>query len=273
MKILAQTSIPSLKPSKSDRLLDWTGIIFHQNQFCFPGPLAAAGLALVILGWPCGKPSSFAGEKEKIVPAVKKIGATRYRLGAVEFDARTRQIFIPVVVNKREGGPMEYILVHETGKVHESIFATKASPLNIQIILKLLKYHSGEGDVFDSLLPESERNRKKEKSEVRGDSTEVLILMEGETEPHVVSETILDAETSKPMTEEGWIYTGSEVDKGHFMAQIEGSIIAVYLDKLAMFNMAREGADNDERWGANPDSISEIGKRGTLILQPSNHAK
>src|SRR5690606_6298120 len=43
---------------------------------------------------------------------VKKVGATLYRIGEVEFDAKTREIRFPVTVNMREGGPMEYILVH-----------------------------------------------------------------------------------------------------------------------------------------------------------------
>jgi hypothetical protein len=36
-----------------------------------------------------------------------------------------------------------------------------------------------------------------------------------------------------------------------------------------MFNMTRDGADIDERWGANGDAIPEIGTKGTLILKAS----
>jgi len=65
-----------------------------------------------------------------------------------------------------------------------------------------------------------------------------------------------------------WTYTGSVVEDGLFMAEIEGSIIAIYLDHLAVFNMTREGADIDERWGARRSAIPEIGTKGTITIKP-----
>ena len=50
------------------------------------------------------------------------------------------------------------------------------------------------------------------------------------------------------------------------MAEIEGALIAIYLDAIAMFNMSNEGADDDERWGANSEMIPEIGTHGTLVI-------
>mgnify|MGYP003550004817 CR=1 FL=1 len=79
-------------------------------------------------------------------PIVKKVGETTYRVGLIEFDAKTREISVPVVVNQREGGPIEYVLVSEVGKTHEAILTTKARPMDLQIALKLLKYKAGEAD-------------------------------------------------------------------------------------------------------------------------------
>ena len=94
--------------------------------------------------------------KEK--PRVEKIGESRFRMGDIEFDAKTKEIFLPAVVNKREGGPVEYLIVHEGGKVHESILTTKASPLHLQVVMKLLKHKSGYGNVFDPMLAEEEES-------------------------------------------------------------------------------------------------------------------
>ncbi len=221
---------------------------------------------LVLFCFPAG-PSGFAEEKAK--PVVKKIGENRYRLGEIEFDAKTREIFVPVVVNKREGGPMEYILVHENGKVHESVLITKASPLGLQVVLKLLKYQSGNGDVFNFLLPEEDREAKSGKSADRGNLLEFYVRWAEDEAIQAVNSVILDGKTKTPMPSGGWIYTGSEIDGGNYMAELEGSIIAVYLDPLSMFNMTIAGADDDERWGANPEAIPEIGTRGTLILRQS----
>ncbi len=207
--------------------------------------------------------------QEKKQHSVKKIGVTLYRLGEIEFDAKTREIFLPVVVNQNKGGPMEYILVHENGKVHESILTTKVRPLELQIVLKLLKYQSGNGDVFNHFLPENQQKNKAGKLEDRGDLLKVAILLSGKGKKQAVSSLILDGKTSLPMEKGGWVYTGSEIDEGNYMAELEGSIIAVYLDSLSMFNTTCEGSDDDERWGANKEVIPEIGTRGTLVLSLS----
>ncbi|MDF1862004.1 MAG: YdjY domain-containing protein [Verrucomicrobiales bacterium] len=204
-------------------------------------------------------------EKER--PAVTKVGENLYRLGEVALNAKTREIRIPITVNMREGGPIEYVLVHENGKIHESIFTTAVSPLHIQVAMKLLKYKSGNGDVFNRLLAPEVLEKESGTKEDRGDPVSVRFEMEGK-DPVPVSETVFDGGVAKPMAEEPWIYTGSAVEEGTFMAEAEGSIIAIYLDHLAMFNMTREGADLDDRWGANDDAIPEIGTKGVLVLSP-----
>ena len=51
-------------------------------------------------------------------------------LGEIEFDAKSREIRLAAAMNMPEGGPIEYLLVHESGKVHESMLVTKARPLH-----------------------------------------------------------------------------------------------------------------------------------------------
>ncbi len=238
---------------------------FQRHRFYLIRVLAAMAFLLLL----CQTPGSFGIAQEKKQPPVKKIGVTRYRLGEIEFDAKTREVFLPVVVNQNEGGPMEYILVHESGKVHESILTTRVSPIEFQIVLKLLKYQSGKGDVFNLLLPESEQKAEGGKKANRGDLMSVVVLWSDSEEKLVATSLIIDGKTSKPMPKGGWVYTGSEIDSGNYMAELEGSIIAVYLDPVSMLNMTREGADDDERWGANKDVIPEIGTRGTMILSLS----
>ena len=97
---------------------------------------------------------------------------------------------------------------------------------------------------------------------------EFLFVEEGK-DPRPGYEFIIDGENAEPMAPGDWIYTGSTIEEGNFLAEGEGSIIAIYLDHIAMFNMTRDGADIDERWGANGDAIPEIGTKGTLILKAS----
>ncbi|MCB1077176.1 MAG: hypothetical protein KDM64_05025 [Verrucomicrobiae bacterium] len=206
-------------------------------------------------------------------PAVTKIGDTTYRLGEVTFDAKTREVRLPTVMNLREGGPIEYLLVHENGKVHEGMLTTKVSPMDLQIVLKLLRYRSGEGHLFDTFLPAEEQRQRIEAGPASETGDKVTVsaqwTKDGENHETPVAGWILDAETGKAMTDEPWTLTGSHVDGGTFLAEAEGSIIAVYLDQIAMLNMGRKGAENDERWGANPALTPEVGQKITLVLRPA----
>lgn len=217
--------------------------------------------------------SALFGEEEKTGaeterPAVMQVGENRYRLGEIEINAETREISFPVVVNMREGGPIEYLLVHEHGKVHESIFTTTISPLHLQIALKLLKYESGYGDVFNLLLTPELLETEGGTAAERGDSVEFRFVPQGKTQALHLPDLIMDGMTRAAMAGAPWIYTGSRIENGTFMAEAEGSIIAIYLDHLALFNMTIEGADTDERWGANSERIPEIGTPGTLTVSP-----
>jgi len=209
-------------------------------------------------------------EKEKVpVPevSVKKVGETLYRIGEIEFDAKTREIRFPATVNMNEGGPLEYILVQEKGKVHESILTTSVSPLYLQVAMKLLRYKAGHGDVFNRLLAPEVLEREGGTEAERGDSLIFSFQAEGAEKTIPVYEFVIDGERAEAMTPGGWVYTGSVVEDGTFMAEAEGSLIAIYLDHLALFNMTRDGADIDERWGARSSVIPPVGTKGTITIQ------
>jgi hypothetical protein len=212
------------------------------------------------------KQGNTAAEVKAPEVSVKKIGENLYRLGEIEFDAKSREIRFPVTVNQREGGPIEYLLVRETGKVHESILTTSISPLHLQIVMKLLRYQGGNGDVFNRLLAPEVLEKEGGKEADRGETVSFLFQPEG-GKALPVYEMVIDGESAEAMAPGDWIYTGSAVEEGAFMAEAEGSIIAIYLDHLAMFNMSREGADLDERWGARHTVIPEIGTKGTLTIR------
>ena len=198
---------------------------------------------------------------------VKKIGESLYRVGEIQFDAESREIRIPVTVNMREGGPLEYLLVHESGKVHEAIFTTTVAPINLQIVMKLLRYQTGSGDVFNPLLATENIGKDGGVEEGRGDAVAFYFESSEGGDGVAVHEFVIDRQSAEAMLPGDWIYTGSEVREGTFLAEAEGSIIAIYLDPIAMLNMTREGADDDDRWGARTSVIPEIGTKGTLLIR------
>ncbi len=220
------------------------------------------------------------GEEKAEAPAVTKIGESRFRLGEIEFDSRTREIFVPVEINQREGGPLEYVLVSEIGKVHESILVTGASPMHLQIALKLLRYEAGAGELFARLLPAEDRVIQGGQSEEAGTEVDLIVrwTSQGELRSAFIHEWVIDGSTiqfegdpGEPMQEHPWNYTGSMVQNGRILAEIEGSIIAIYLDPVALFNTGVPGSETDERWGANSEAIPEIGTDATLLIRPRHN--
>jgi len=63
-----------------------------------------------------------------------------------------------------------------------------------------------------------------------------------------IEELIFNRRTKTPMTRNPQLFTGSVVWEGKFLAQSEGSLIAVVTDEIAMFNNQRPDADYDDIW-------------------------
>lgn len=198
------------------------------------------GIGVLVLSW--ASVLAVAADEPSPAPAVVQTGENQYRVGTVQLNAVTREIRFPAVINQDQGA-LEYVLVHESGKVHESLLRTSVSPRELQVALKLLHYRTGPGDLFDKLLPPG-------KEPVRGEEGEKLDFLVGwgGKPPTPVNRAIQDRGTGKPMEAKPWIFTGSEVIDGVFQAEVEGSIVAIYRDMLAMVNCPDPRALDDENW-------------------------
>ncbi len=72
---------------------------------------------------------------------------------------------------------------------------------------------------------------------------------------------------TKPMAPGDFIFTGSVIRNGVFMAQVEKSIIAIYHDPVAMIdNPAPEGG-SDELWYVNPQAVPPAGTDVVVSIQ------
>lgn len=201
-------------------------------------------------------------------PKVEKIGENTYRLGQVVIDAAAKSVSLPVEVNMREG-ILEYVLVGMKGKVHESLLVTPASPMELSVALKLCRFREGVGDLLDPMLPPTERLGPQAKSQ-RGSQVSFTLEWlspDGKKGTLPIHEWVTDIKDKKPSPEGVWYYTGSRVVDGHFIAESEGSFIALYLDPNALFNSALPGSDDDERWGTRTEQIPPIGTKGLLTIR------
>jgi len=64
-----------------------------------------------------------------------------------------------------------------------------------------------------------------------------------------------------------WVYTGSVVIQGQFLAQTGGSIVAIYHDPAALIDNASPGGESDEIWFVKEGSVPPIGTPVTITIR------
>ncbi|TDU81334.1 hypothetical protein EI77_00638 [Prosthecobacter fusiformis] len=203
---------------------------------------------------------------------LKKMSETDYELDGIHINAATKEIRIPTRVELKQA-PIEYMLVHETGKTHESVLTTSVSPTAIQVALLLANYQAATEGMLTK-VPEAERPKIwKEEPPAKPQGNRVKITVEwkvgDETKSSPLSQWVQNTDTRQPPPDlETWVFNGSYVDERGFIGQHEGSIIAVWLDRGALINSPAEGAWRDDLWISLPANIPDEGTPVTLVINP-----
>ena len=78
---------------------------------------------------------------------VRSLGAGRFAVGLVTLDKTNRTVSFSASVNLREE-TIEYVVVHKSGKTHESIFRTDARPQDLHVAMLLLDARPVMTNVF-----------------------------------------------------------------------------------------------------------------------------
>lgn len=78
---------------------------------------------------------------------------------------------------------------------------------------------------------------------------------------------VFDSKTKLPMSKSGWIYNGSKVIGGTFIAQRDGSIVSIISDPLALANSAQADRDNDEIWFVNTNAVPPLNEKVEVTFQ------
>jgi len=166
------------------------------------------------------------------------------RLGTVYVDAPRREVIATGYVNQVEG-LIELFACGPGGKVHESIFVLQAEPKDIQAGLLLLGLQPAE-------IPAAGLGQgPPQGSEL---IIEVVWAEDGNEQRMAAERLVFDYKTRKPVRHGGWIFNGSLIKDGYFMADAEDSIVATYWDPWAVLNIGNLG-DDDDRLGVNKQLI------------------
>lgn len=218
-----------------------------------------AGIAtLVTSQWPLAHAQSEKAEAPRLpagAPPLRQLPSGLLEIGKVQFDKAKRTIAFDARVNMREG-LVEYVLVHETGKIHESLFTTDAQPYHVHLACLFL---SGK----------NEPARDTDITGLLGDNVLVRIrwAADGVTNHVSAEELVLKLDANQPMTPGPWIYNGSRVIDGNFLAQRDGSFVAIIKDPDALINNPRPGRENDEIWQAIPTKMPPLGALVRFSIQ------
>jgi len=170
-------------------------------------------------------------------PKIRQISPGIFEIGKVRLDKATRSVTFPAVVNMTEA-IVEYVVVTGDGKVHESLLRTETVPKDIHVAMLLLDV-KGAGT---NMVPADPLKR------IPGDpvSIEVSWKEKGKTKRVPAEKLIFNTQTKTNLSPGPWVYNGSHVENGVFLADPEGSIVSLITDPFALVNNPRPGRDNDD---------------------------
>jgi len=218
--------------------------------------------------------AGIAAKKLELAKArLKKTGETSYELGDLKFDSAKREIRFPAVVNMTEG-VLEYALVHENGKTHESLLRTTVSPTELNLVFLLCHFepHIGEAAKFIDTPVATTKELMNLPMVKEGANRMVISVLwkdkDGSEQTTPVAHWFRNRKTSRPMEFDHWTYTGSLISDSGYAAEFDGSIIATYFDLVAMVNCPVKENSDDEVWYAETDALPPLDTPVTVVLSP-----
>jgi hypothetical protein len=148
---------------------------------------------------------------------IKQISDSELRVGEVRLLKKERTLIFPATVAERNQ-PIEYALVHETGKTHEALLVTKVPVQDVPVAALLIEANGQP--------PMIQVSWRKNGGEARMPLSDLIRLQQ------VAADTL----SANP-----WIYNGSTFIHGGFAAMREGSMVALVNDPSALVNHRAAG--------------------------------
>ncbi len=190
------------------------------------------------------------------------------KIGEVTLNKKTRTITFPGSINM-DHGEMEYLLVQEGGKTHESLLVTKVEPFQIHVAMLLLGVkvpaQPAEAPPPDAI----DAHYLKTAPKPKGGSVLIFVRWteDGKTVAVHAEDMMFDDAVKKPMTRGPWVYNGSMLSRGVFLAQQDRSIASLVIDPSALINNERPDSDNDQVWSIATEKTPRAGTPVEISIQ------
>jgi hypothetical protein len=192
---------------------------------------------------------------------VEPVSPGVYRIGDILINKAEKSVSFPARINM-DKGLLEYVLVRTGGKTHESLFRTETEPYDLQLACLLLDLvgtdkplpFQGAPDLPKGDLVSISVSRQDKEGKGRELRPETWITKTVEGKPQ-------DVEPLK------WVFVGSMINEGRFLAQVEGSIISLYHDPIAIIDNASPGGESDKIWFVNEQNVPPVGTPVTITIK------
>jgi hypothetical protein len=201
-----------------------------------PWLLAAAFEAGAAEALPAGGPApgpAVPGPAAAVVPKIETLPGGGVRVGDIRVDPDTRSVSFPATMNLAEG-VLEVIVATPRGRLHEALLKADVSPMALQALLYTLDLNNGP--------------RLTDSTGRRGDVVDLDLeytAADGRTVREPVESWIRDTRTGKAKPRTGWVFVGSTMRDGVFLAEEEGNICINYSVGSTIFdNPDADGIDD-----------------------------
>ena len=205
-------------------------------------------LGILLFGLQAPLITTLCSEEELKYPKIFRTTTGSYQFGPIDIDQDKREFSFPAVCNQTSG-LVEYALVHEDGKTHESLFRTKVSPKLIHASLLLLK--EKPQPAFFKFVEENSSKL------IHMPEIEIMVEWEhnGSNHKTSINSMVLNQTDNRELSESAFVFTGSKVVEGTYLAEMDGSIVAVYHDNRATLNSRDLNSNSDDVWIANESKM------------------
>jgi hypothetical protein len=208
---------------------------------------------------------------------LRQVSANVFELGDVRLDKALRTVTIPACVNM-SNGLVEYLLVGKDGKLHESVFRTDVQPACVHVAMLLIgvkgapedkapppeagAFYVGPGKPGTTSITNAPPL-------VKGDPVTIRVIwqLSGEGRSVRGEDCVWNKKTRSAMSAGDWVYTGSRVINGTFLAQRDQSLISIVPDASSLVSNPRPDRQNDEIWEACSKILPPDGTSVQIILQ------
>lgn len=189
-------------------------------------------------------------------PPLTMISPGVYEMGGCRILKQENRVEFPAEVNM-DKGLLEYVIVENSGKVHESLLRTRVTPYALQISLLLL-------GVEGSMNPLTEQGQPRTPE---GGRVKIWVSWQDKGKGIKVAAENWITKGGKSVGQMPWVFTGSVVADGVFLAQIEKSMVALFHDPIALIDHQLSEGASDEIWQVDSAAVPPAGTPVTVIIE------